>query len=165
MSRLEVGDRVPEMVLEDQHRRSVDLRRLTEDRAVLVVFYPFAFSGICSGELTGLRDRLGELETDDCTLLTVSCDPVYTLRAAADRDGLFFPLLSDFWPHGEVARRFGVFDESRGCADRSSFLVGRDGLVRWAVHNPVGKARDLDAHAAAVRELDGTGEPRPRVLD
>ena len=78
------------------------------------MFYPFAFSGVCTGELSGLRDRLGDFETDDATLVTISCDPVFTQRAFADRDGLFFPLLSDYWPHGEVASAYGVFDDDRG---------------------------------------------------
>lgn len=165
MNSLQVGDSAPDLVLEDQHRQPVCLRDLLEHRAVMLVFYPFAFSGVCAGELTGLRDRLGDFENDDCTLLTVSCDPLYTLRVAADRDGLFFPMLSDFWPHGAATRAFGVFDEARGCPTRSSFLIGRDGRVHWTVHNPVGEPRDLEAHAVAVRALEGTGTPTSSLLD
>ena len=116
-----------------------------------MVFYPFAFSGVCTGELTGLRDRLGDFETDDSTLVAMCCDPIFTQRAFADRDGMFFPLLSDFWPHGVVASAYGVFDEVSGGAERSSFVVDKEGVVRWSVHNARGEARDLDAHAAAVK--------------
>jgi peroxiredoxin len=151
---LEVGDAAPDFRLPDQHRGTVHLGAFRDRKAVMVVFYPFAFSGVCTGELNGFRDRLGDFETDDATLVTISCDPVYSQRAFADRDGLFFPMLSDFWPHGEVARAFGVLDESGGFPTRSSFLVDKAGRVAWCVHSAMGQPRDLDQHAAAVRSLD-----------
>ena len=98
-------------------------------------FYPYAFSGVCTGEMAGIRDRLDEFLTFDTEVLAISCDPVYSLRAFADADGLNFPLLSDFWPHGEVARAYDVFDEAKGCPRRSSYVIDKDGPVRWAVHN------------------------------
>ncbi len=150
---IQVGDRAPDFELSDQHRQEFRLSSYLGDKAVMLVFYPFAFSGVCTGELSGLRDRLGDFETDDATLMTISCDPVFTQRAFADRDGLFFPLLSDYWPHGEVASAFGVFDEVTGSPSRSSFLIDKDGVVRWSVHNDRGQARDLDAHASAVKSL------------
>ena len=78
------------------------------------VFFPYAFSGVCTGEMAGIRDRLDEFLTFDTEVLAISCDPVYSLRAFADADGLNFPLLSDFWPHGEVTRAYDVFDEAKG---------------------------------------------------
>jgi peroxiredoxin len=149
---LAVGDRAPDFTLRDQHGREVSLSSFAGEKAVLVVFYPFAFSGVCTGELTGFRDRLGDFETDDTTLLAISCDPLYTQRAFADRDGIFFPLLTDFWPHGAVAAAYGVLDESAGCATRSSFVVDKEGLVRWVLHNERGEARDLDLHATRLMQ-------------
>ena len=81
---------------------------------MLLVFYPFAFSGVCTGEMAGIRDRLAEFMTFDTEVLAISCDPMYALRAFADADGLNFPLLSDFWPHGEVTRAYDVFDDGQG---------------------------------------------------
>ena len=150
---LAIGDPAPDFTLRDQHGQDVTLSSYAGEKAVLVVFYPFAFSGVCTGELTGFRDRLGDFETDRSTLVALSCDPLYAQRALADRDGIFFPLLSDFWPHGEVASAYGVFDERRGSATRSSFLVGADATVRWMVHNPNARPRDLDAHAQALLSL------------
>ena len=150
---LSVGDPAPDFTLRDQHGQEVRLSSFAGRKAVLVVFYPYAFSGICTGELTGFRDRLGEFETEDTTLVAISCDPIYTQRAFADRDGIFFPLLADFWPHGAVASAYGVLDESEGCADRSSFVVGRDGRVAWILHSERGEARDLDEHAARLKEV------------
>jgi peroxiredoxin len=150
---LSIGDPAPDFTLKDQYGQDVSLSSYAGSKAVLLVFYPFAFSGVCTGELTGLRDRLGDFETDDTTLLTISCDPMYTLRAAADRDGLFFPLLSDYWPHGVTSQAYGVFDDIVGSAKRSSFAVDKEGRVGWMVHNASGEARDLDEHAAALAAL------------
>lgn len=150
---LEVGEQAPDFTLIDQFGQEFTLSEHRGDKAVLIVFYPWAFSGVCTGELSGFRDRLGDVETDDCTLATISCDAIYSQRSFADRDGLFFPLLSDFWPHGEVTAAYGVLDERTGAPRRSSFLVGKDGTVLWSMHNELMESRDLDAHAAAVREL------------
>ena len=149
---IQVGDHGPDFALVDQHRQEIRLSSFRGDKAVLVVFYPFAFSGVCTGELSGLRDRLGDFETDDTTLMGISCDPMYTQRAFADRDAIFFPLLADFWPHGAVASAYGVLDASEGCADRSSFVVGKDGLVHWALHSARGEARDLDEQATRLKQ-------------
>ena len=143
---LQIGDHAPDFTLQDQHGQEIRLSSYAGTKAVLIVFYPFAFTGVCTGELTGFRDRLGEFDTDDTTVLAISCDTVYTQRAFADRDSIFFPLLSDFWPHGEVARAYGVFDEADGSAARSSFVVDKEGMVRWAVHNAMPEGRDLDEH-------------------
>ncbi len=144
------GQPAPDFLLKDQHGQSVNLSSYAGRADVVVVFYPYAFSSVCSAELSAIRDRLDDLVDDETAVLGISCDPMFALRAYADRDGLRFPLLSDFWPHGEVSRAYGVFDEVLGCARRSSFVVDRAGLVRWAVHNPMGEARDIDAYRAAL---------------
>jgi mycoredoxin-dependent peroxiredoxin len=150
---LQDGTAAPDFTLRDQHGQSVTLSSYRDTKAVLLVFYPYAFSGVCTGELTGFRDRLGDFETEHSTLLALSCDPVYSQRAFADRDAIFFPLLSDFWPHGAVASAYDVFDGAAGCATRSSFVIDRHGTVVWSVHNEMGKARNLDEQAARLSEL------------
>jgi mycoredoxin-dependent peroxiredoxin len=142
---LELGSPAPDFTLRDQFGQDVRLSSYRGEKAVAIVFFPYAFSGVCTGEMAGLRDRLAELMTFGSEVLAVSCDPVYSLRAFADADGLNFPLLSDFWPHGEVSRAYEVFNEERGCPRRSSYVVGRDGVVHWAMHSD-GPARDLDEH-------------------
>ncbi len=150
---LAIGDKAPDFTLRDQHGQEITLSSYARGKAALIVFYPFALSGVCTGELTGLRDRLGEFETDHSTLIALSCDPMYTQRAVADRDGIFFPLLSDFWPHGVTAKAYGVFDEISGGPKRSSYAIDRDGIVGWSVHNATGESRDLGAHAKALADL------------
>jgi peroxiredoxin len=148
-----IGDIAPEFTLRDQHGADVSLSSFRGQQAVLVVFYPFAFSGICTGELCEIRDDIGAFQNDGVQVLAVSCDPVYALRAWADDQGFDFPLLSDFWPHGAVASAYGVFDAERGMAVRGSFLVDVDGTVRWSVVNGPGQARDLTEYREALAAL------------
>jgi peroxiredoxin len=155
--RLRSGDRAPDFTLRDQHGRAVASSAWRGERAILVVFFPFAFSRVCTGELRELRDNAGSLREVGAELLAVSCDPLFSLRFYADQDGLDFPLLSDFWPHGEVATRYGAFDADQGCPTRSTFLVDRDGLLRWSVHNPMGEARAVEDYRREVAALDRRG--------
>ncbi len=153
MSGPEIGGPAPDFTLRDQFGQDVTLSSYRGQKAVAILFYPYAFSGVCTGEMTGIRDRLADFMTFDTEVFGISCDPIYAVRAFADQDGLNFPLLSDFWPHGEVARAYDVFDETRGCPRRSSYVVDKDGIVRWAVHNANPEGRDLDEHLAQLRAL------------
>ena len=150
MTGLSLGGAAPDFTLRDQFGQDVTLSSYRGTKAVLLVFYPFAFSGVCTGEMAGIRDRLAEFMTFDTEVLAISCDPVYSLRAFADAEGLNFPLLSDFWPHGEVCRAYDVFDERKGAPLRSSYVVDRAGLLRWSVHNASPDGRDLDVHLAQL---------------
>ncbi|WKN47174.1 peroxiredoxin [Nocardioides sp. Arc9.136] len=146
MSGLALGCEAPDFTLRDQFGQDVTLSSYRGTKAVAILFFPYAFSGVCTGELTGVRDRLAEFLTFDTEVLAISCDPLYALRAFADSDGLNFPLLSDFWPHGEVSRSYDVLNEATGAPRRSSYVVDRQGVLRWAVHNPTSEGRDLDEH-------------------
>ncbi|WP_067433796.1 peroxiredoxin [Nocardioides jensenii] len=150
MTPLQLGDNAPDFTLRDQFGQDITLSSYRGKKAVAIFFYPFAFSGVCTGELTGIRDRLDEFLTFDTEVLAISCDPIYAIRAFADRDGLNFPLLADFWPHGDVARAYDVFDETKGCPRRSSYVIDKEGRISWAVHNAMPEGRDLDEH---LREL------------
>ena len=150
---IEVGDKAPEFTLNDSHRTPVSLSQVGADKAALVVFYPFAFSGGCTTELCAVRDDLGAFQNSAVQILAVSCDPVPTLKAWADAQGYEFPLLSDFWPHGEVAKAYGVFHEQGGMAVRGTFLVDSDGIVRFAEVQAPGELRDQDAWRRAVDAL------------
>jgi peroxiredoxin len=150
---LETGQPAPDFSLRDQHGATTSLSSYRGEKAVVLMFYPFAFSGVCTGELCEVRDSLPDFESDDVQLLAISCDPMHSLRAFAEQDGLTFPLLSDFWPHGEVAAAYGVFNEKRGCSERSTFIVDRDGVLRWSVHNQMPDARDLDEQLKVLANL------------
>ena len=151
MTGLELGTAAPDFTLRDQFGQDVTLSSYRGEKAVAIVFFPFAFSGVCTGEMAGLRDRLAALMTFGSEVLAVSCDPVYSLRAFADADGLNFPLLSDFWPHGEVSSAYDVLNAERGGPRRSSYIVDREGVIRWSVHSN-GPARDLDEHVQQLQK-------------
>ena len=150
---LELGQPAPEFTLKDHHGAPVRLASFRGERNVVVVFFPFAFTGICTGEPCTIRDDIGMYQNDEVQVLAVSCDAMATLRVFADREGFTFPLLSDFWPHGEVARAYGVFDDQAGLALRGTFIVDRDGIVRWSVVNQRGQARDASTYRAALAAL------------
>jgi len=146
--------RAPVLALPDQHGAEQSLSAILADHPALLVFYPFAFSSICGNELTELQHHLQPVLTrQNIQLLAISCDPIYALRTYADREEFTFPLLSDFWPHGEAARAYGVFDEAKGCATRGSFLVAQDGTIRWSLLNPISQARPLSAYHDAIALL------------
>ncbi len=150
---IEVGLPAPDFTLKDQHGQGVRLSDLRGQQHVALVFYPFAFSGICTGELCEIRDNLEVFAAADVQVVGISCDPMYTQRAWAQAEGYTFPLLSDFWPHGAVAQAYGVFDEGRGRAERGTFLIDKDGVLRWQVVNPPGQARPLAAYREAMAAL------------
>jgi peroxiredoxin len=147
---LEVGEVAPDVALRDADRRLVRLSEHAAGRAAVVVFYPWAFSGVCSGELCSIRDRLPDLDNERSATIAISCDAPASLRAFADRDGYTFPLLSDHWPHGAVSRAFGVFDERAGAALRGTFVLDADRVVLWRVVNAIPDAREIDEYVAAL---------------
>ncbi len=150
---VEVGDQAPDFELRDQHGTPVRLSSFRGRRSVVLVFYPLAFSGVCTGELGAIRDEFPEANRDDVEILTVSVDSTFTHRAWADAEHFEFGLLSDFWPHGEVAKLYGVFDSERGIATRGTFVIDKEGVVRWKVVNPIPQARDLAAYSEALAAL------------
>ncbi len=150
---VEVGDQAPDFELRDQHGTPVRLSSFRGRRSVVLVFYPLAFSGVCTGELGAIRDEFPEANRDDVEILTVSVDSTFTHRAWADAEHFEFGLLSDFWPHGEVAKLYGVFDSERGIATRGTFIIDKEGVVRWKVVNPIPQARDLAAYSEALAAL------------
>jgi peroxiredoxin len=150
---LQIGDRVPDFALKNQHGQLVRLSQLRAEKAVVVVFYPWAFTGVCGGELHELQKHLDEFQNDEVAVLAISSDSMYALRAYADRDGFTFPMLADFWPHGEVASSYGVFEPTVGVALRGTFVIDKAGVLRWTVTNAIGDARDLDDVRAALAAL------------
>ncbi len=149
----EVGTEAPDFTVRDQNNQPVTLSSFRGERAVLLVFYPFAFSGLCTSELSAARDDLADFQNDEVQILGISTDHPYALKAWSESQGFDFPLLSDFWPHGEVARAYGVFFEKRGMAVRGTFLVDKAGIVRFAEVNAPGEARDQSSWRKAVAAL------------
>lgn len=142
---LAVGDRVALVLVSDTSGAPVALDGSEEP--IVVVFVPFAFSPVCSGEVAVLRDISDDVARAGLRLVVASCDPLPALRAWLVDEP--FDGVSDFWPHGAAAQTFGVFDADRGVAGRGSFLV-HDGVVQWAVQSPIGEARSADAYRSML---------------
>lgn len=153
-----VGEVAPDFELPNQFGEPVRLSSF-RGRPVVVLFFPFAFSGICTGELCEIRDGWDAFAKVDAEVLAVSVDSKFAQRAYAAAEGYEFSLLADFWPHGDVARRFGVFDEESGMAVRGTFIIDGDGMVRYRVVNPRGQARDIAEYRAALAEITGVSVP------
>jgi peroxiredoxin (alkyl hydroperoxide reductase subunit C) len=150
---IDVGAQAPDFTLKDQNNQEVKLSDFKGRKAVLLVFYPLAFTGTCQGELTEIRDNISEYVNHYVQILTVSVDSVYSHKVWADREGFDFPLLADFWPHGGVAQAYGVFHEQAGFANRGTFLIDKEGVVRYAnVHGP-GESRDQKTWRKALSEI------------
>lgn len=149
----EIGQPAPEFTLTSQYGEKVSLSDYRGQKNVVLMFYPFAFTGTCTGELCAIRDRYTDFVNDDSVVLSVSCDSPHTLRVFAEQEGLTHPMLSDFWPHGTVSRDYGAFLEEKGFATRATFVIDKAGVVRWSVINGPGEARSADDYAAALADL------------
>lgn len=147
-----ISQPAPDFELTNQHGQVINLQDF-RGKPVVLVFFPLAFSGICQGELCELRDNIGMFAGEGVELIAISVDSKFSLRVWAEQEGYEFNLLSDFWPHGEVARRYGVFVEDRGVANRATFLIDGEGIVREAFMTAPGEARSLDSYREALAKL------------
>lgn len=150
---LENDTQAPDFELPNQFGELVRLSDYRGKSAVALVFFPLAFSGTCTGELCELRDNLDLFRADDVELIGISVDSKFTLRAWAEHEGYRFTLLSDFWPHGDTAKQYGVFLESKGIANRATFLIDSAGIIRESFITAPGEARTLEAYRIALEEL------------
>jgi len=148
-----VGSPAPDFTVKDHRGEEVTLSSLRGQTNVLLVFYPFAFSGICTGELCAIRDDGLISGGEGVRVMGISCDPMWSLRAWAEAQGYDFSLLSDFWPHGAVAQSYGVFLPDLGFATRGSFLIDHAGIIRWRVVNAPGEARPTGEYREALAAL------------
>ena len=147
------GDRAPDFELFDQDANEVS-RASLEGRKSLVVFIPFPFSGICEAELCSIRDNLARLNSMDANVVAITCDTRFVHKKWATEQGFEFPLLSDFWPHGETARAYGSFNEAKGVANRMTYVLDDTGVVREVIDSgSLGVAREMDAYLEALGKL------------
>ena len=150
---LSVGDAAPSFELYNQDREEVSLDNL-KGRKSLVVFIPFPFTGICEGELCMIRDNLASLGDLDANVVVITVHAVPTIKKWADDNHFNFSILSDYWPHGEVARAYGAFNDTVGAANRYTFVLDEDGVIREIIHtDSLGIAREYDEYTKALAAL------------
>jgi peroxiredoxin (alkyl hydroperoxide reductase subunit C) len=150
---IDVGAQAPEFTLRDQNNQEVQLSDFRGRKAVLLVFYPLAFTGKCQGELAEINNNLSEYANESIQVLTVSVDSPYSHKVWAEREGYDFPLLADFWPHGAVAQAYGVFNTETGFANRGTFVIDPAGVVRYAQMQGPGEPRDQKPWREALAEI------------
>jgi peroxiredoxin len=150
---VDVGAPALDFSLKDQNNEVVSLSDFRGRRNVVLLFYPLTFTGICQGELCAVRDDLSSFQNDDVQVLAVSVDSPFAHKVWADQQGYNFPLLADFWPHGKVAKAYGVFNEEKGAALRGTFVIDKAGVVRWKVVNAIPDARDQAEYLKALAAL------------
>ena len=150
---LEVGTAAPDFTLRDQNNRPVTLGGFRDTRDVLLVFFPLAFTAVCQGELDEIRDNLADYQNDDTATLTISVGPPPTHKIWSGHRGFTFPMLSDFWPHGAVARAYGVFNDDAGYPNRGTFVVDRSGIIQFAEVMEPGQPRDQSVWRQALAAL------------
>lgn len=150
---LEVGTEAPDFMLEDQEGRPVTLSTFRGAKDVLLVFFPLAFTGICQDELNAIRDHLAEFVNDEVQTLAISVGPPPTHKVWAKRSDFTFAMLSDFWPHGAVARAYDVFNDGLGFANRGTFAIDRGGVIRFAECKGPGEVRDQAVWMGALAAL------------
>lgn len=148
-----IGDAAPDFSLVNQNGETVTLSQFKGKKAVVVVFYPFSFTGICTGELCELRDNISVFEAENVELLAISCDSKFTQKVFAEQEGYKFSVLSDFWPHGATAKEYGVFLEDNGMATRATFVVNRDGILTAKFVTAPGQARNFADYKTAIAAL------------
>ena len=149
----EVGALAPDFTAKNQFGEEVTLSSFRGKTNVVLMFYPFAFTGICTGELCEIRDKSDQFAHDSAEVLSVSCDSPYTLKVFAEQEGLTHQLLSDFWPHGDVSRAYGAFLEDKGFATRATYVIDKEVIVSWKVINGPGEARSADEYLVALEAL------------
>jgi peroxiredoxin len=151
---LAAGQQAPDFTLKDQDGNDVTLSKVLTEKADVLDFYPFTFTGVCEGELCLLRDDLTRYESAGVQVLAASCDSRFAQKVWADQNGYGFPVLADNWPHGATAQAYGVFNEQAGCANRSTFVIGRDGVIVDVISSDsLGTPREATAYEAALAKL------------
>ena len=149
----EVGAPAPSFSLHDQDGNIVTLDDLT-GRKTLLVFIPFPFTGICEGELCEIRDNFDDLSGLDANVVVITCDTRFSNQKWADEQGFDFPILSDFWPHGQTAREYGCFNDEMGVASRATYVLDRSGVVREIVSTDALKTpRNFQSYGEALQRL------------
>jgi peroxiredoxin len=148
-----IGDAAPEFSLANQFGEAVSLSDFRGKKNVVLVFYPLSFSGVCTGELCELRDNFDRFEREDVELLAISVDSKYVQKQFAEHESYKFSVLADFWPHGAVAQKYGVFLEENGFSNRATFVIDKDGVLVAKFVTAPGQARSLDEYDKALATL------------
>lgn len=147
---LQIGDAAPNFTLPDTEREQVSLDSL-KGRKTLLVFIPFPFTGVCTGEACDLQNNLSRLQSDGANVVVITCDTPFSNGEWAKKEGMEYPILSDYWPHGAVSSAYGVFNEDLGVANRVTFVLDAEGSITDIFSSGhILEARNLEDYATAL---------------
>ena len=151
---IESGDLAPDFELTSVGGSKIRLSNFRGEKHVVLVFFPFSFTGVCEGELCALQEDYSKFESANSQIIGVSCDSTFAQARWTQDKGFPFPLVSDFWPHGQVSRSYGVFNEKLGCANRTTFIIDQKGLVTGMIcSDDIGSPRERADYEAAIAAL------------
>ena len=151
---LTIGQAAPDFELKNQYGELVKLSSFKGEKNVVVLFIPFAFTGTCTGELCAIRDDLAAFQNDNVQVLAISCDSPFTQKIFAEQEGYKFPVLADFWPHGAAAQAYGIFNADLGCAMRGTFIIDKEGIIRYKRVGPVTPEILIETILPLIQQLD-----------
>jgi peroxiredoxin len=134
---LKVGDIAPDFSLETADGTTWNLHNLRGEKNVVLAFVPYAFSNVCSAQLPAYEAELSRFQDYDTEVVSISMDSTYTLRAWKKSMQTTFPLLSDFYPQGQVVDMYGVRNVA-GMPERALFVIDKEGIIRYieVMHSP-----------------------------
>jgi peroxiredoxin len=141
---LSVGDMAPDFTLPSHNEGELNLAWYRGRKTVVLAFYPADWTPVCANQIPGYSKIIEQFDKYDCQLLAVSVDSIPCHIAwARSLGGIRFPLMSDFWPHGEVARKYGVLTR-KGYTERVVFLIDKEGIIRYIERVPIMELPDND---------------------
>lgn len=150
----QVGAPAPDFTLMTHNEGELNLAWYRGRKNVILAFYPGDFTPVCSVQIPGYNALIDFFKKHDCQLFGLSVDsPACHVAWAKSLGGLAYPLMADFYPHGEVARRYGVLS-AKGYADRAVFLIDKQGIIRYIQKVHPAEMPDSDALQAAVLALE-----------
>jgi peroxiredoxin len=139
---LKVGDAAPDFTLPDQNGNKVTLSSFRGKKNVVLVFHPLAFTSVCTVQMPGYSKERQSFEGLDAQVLGLSVDSAPAHKAWAEQlGGIEYPLLADFWPHGEVAKKYGIL-RPEGYSERATFVIDKNGIIRHIEVHEIGKVPD-----------------------
>jgi peroxiredoxin len=152
-SALQPGTPAPDFTLYCTPDQELALRELRGQRVILA-FYPADWSPVCGDQMALYNQVLPEFRKHHAALVGISVDGVWCHSAFAEARHLHFPLLSDFEPKGEVARKYGVYRRPEGTSERALFVLDEEGVIRWSYVSPIAVNPGADGILEALESLD-----------
>ncbi|MGD8370788.1 MAG: peroxiredoxin [Syntrophobacterales bacterium] len=152
--KVKVGDMAPEFVLPSVSGKKIALSQFYGKKNVVISFVPAAWTPVCSEQWPGYNIVQNTFDENDAVLLGITVDNVPTLHAWTNQMGkVWFHVLSDFWPHGAVAKTYGVL-RSDGVSERALFIIDKDGIIRFIMVSDINKSPDLEACTTELKKLN-----------